>query len=124
MPITTTIDPEKQLAIHRVEGNATFDEAMEAIKKYYSGKTTPNLLWDFSAGSLVKLSPDQITLLAEYIQRVSGGRITGKTAGLVSHDVDFGLARVFETLFESSSYKPLIRIFRNSDDAMRWLRAK
>jgi hypothetical protein len=124
MPIKTTIDLEHQLTIHTVEGDVTFDEAIEVFKKYYSGKTTRNVLWDFSVGSMVKFSSDQIRLITDFISGVSGTRSAGKTAGVVHQDVDFGLARVFETLFESSSYKPLIRIFRKYGEAMNWLQEK
>jgi hypothetical protein len=121
MSIQTAIDLEKQLTIHTVEGDVNFDEAMEVFKKYYSGKTTRNVLWDFSTGSMVNFSSDQIRVIANFLSGVSDTRSAGKTAGVVHQDVDFGLARVFETLVESSSYKPSIRIFRKYDEAMNWL---
>jgi hypothetical protein len=121
MSITTTIDLEHQLTIHAVVGDVHFDEVMAAIKKYYSGKTAPNVLWDFRSGSMVEFSSDQIRLFIDVLARVSGNRIPGKTAGVVHKEVGFGIARVFETFAETSGYKSSISIFRMYEDAIHWL---
>jgi hypothetical protein len=51
MPIHTDMNPEKQLTIHTVKGEVTFEEAMATLKAFYSGNPTLNVIMGSSRGN-------------------------------------------------------------------------
>ena len=121
MPIHTEIDPARQLTIRKIKGPVTFDEVMVFIRKEYSGDITRNIIVDCSEGTLNSLSSDEMGKIAAFISKESLKRETGKTAGIMPKDVDFGLANMFQALTQIMGYKRDVKIFRHREDAMAWV---
>ena len=48
MSITTSVDNDKQLTIHTVTGEASFEEGITTLKQFYEDRPTMNTLWDFA----------------------------------------------------------------------------
>ena len=121
MPIYTEIDPARQLIICKVKGSVTFHEIMALFNEDYKGDLPSYRLWDFSEGSINKLSPDEIRRLAAFVSEDYGKRDDHKTVAIMPKDVDFGLGSMFHAYAQLNGYKPSIRICRNSEEAMNWL---
>ncbi len=110
------------LTIHTVEGAVTLDQAMNSLKTFYAGQASLHVLWDFTDGTLGELSGAQVQSIAEYVSRAAKNRHGGKTAGVASKDVDYGLGRMFQAFTEMMKYTPTMRLFRQREDALAWLR--
>ena len=68
MPITTTIDHDRQLTIHTVTGEPSIEEGMETLKQSLEVQPTRNVLWDFRKASLVHVSSEETEAMMNYIQ--------------------------------------------------------
>jgi hypothetical protein len=121
MTIHTDINSEKQLTIHTVTGEVSFEEAMATLNTFYSGNPTLNVIWDLTAGTMSGLSSDQLEKILDSVSPASKKRTEGKTAGVAPADIDFGLARMFQLLAELTGYKPSVRIFRELKEAIDWI---
>jgi hypothetical protein len=121
MPIHTDMKGEKQLTIHTVTGEVSFEEAMATLNAFYSDNPTLNVIWDLTEGTIRALSSAHLEKIMDFISPASKKRTGGKTAGVAPADIDFGLARMFQILAELSGYKPSVRIFRELKDAFDWL---
>ena len=60
MPITSEIDPKNDLSIFTAEGNPSFDKFMAAVKLFYAGEPTRNVLWNLDQASVRSLSGQHI----------------------------------------------------------------
>ena len=57
MPITKTIDHEKELTTVRGTGDLTYDEIMEHLKAFWEGdQQTRHILWDVRNGNMKSLT--------------------------------------------------------------------
>jgi len=121
MPITTQIDHDKQLTIHTATGEPSFEEGMEAFKLFYEGHPTKNLLWDLRNASLHLLSSENLEAFVDYAKRHSDLRAGGKTAFVVSKDLEFGLLRMVDAFSEIAKIPFYLMTFRSMDEAVRWL---
>jgi hypothetical protein len=84
--------------------------------------TSPNVLWDFSAATMVAVSSAEIRALAAEI--VSAGRDRrrpGRTALVCPRDVDFGLARMLTLLVADHGLPVELCVFRERAEAIAWL---
>ncbi len=124
MPIHTDMNREKQLTIHTVIGEVSFEEAMATPNAFYSDNPTLNVIWDLTEGTMRALSSDRLEKIMDSISPASKKRTGGKTAGVAPADIDFGLARMFQVFAELSGYKPSVRIFRELKEAVDWTTAK
>jgi len=121
MPIHTEINREKQLTMHRVVGEVSFEEAMATLQAFYSGNPTLNVIWDMTEGTIRALTSGQLEKIMDSVSPASVKREGGKTAGVAPEDIDFGLARMFQIVAELTGYKPSVRIFRELRDALDWM---
>lgn len=78
-------------------------------------------LWDFSEASL-PLSAEATESLAEYAQRLRGASLV-RVAILAPGDLEFGMARMFESLMNSglAGEEHLYAVFRTRDAALAFL---
>jgi len=60
MPITTTIDHDRELTIHAVVGYTSFEEEMATLKQFWEGQPTRSELWDFNKACVSRLPYDEI----------------------------------------------------------------
>lgn len=121
MPITTSIDNDRQLTIHTVTGEASFEEGMATFRQFWEGRPTMNVLWDFRKADLARVSSKETEAMMDYIKHYSEKRSGGKTALVVSGDLEYGLSRMAQTLAEIKSLSIQIEIFRSFKEAIQWL---
>lgn len=79
MPITATIDHDRQLAIQTVIGEPFFEEGMATLKQFWEGQHTRNVLWDFRKASLAGVSSIEEKAITDYIKSHSEKSSGGKT---------------------------------------------
>ena len=81
--------------------------------------TTRNILWDLRNANVAALTASQVTDLADLSVSYSELREGGKTAIVVSDDLNFGVAREFEG--QSMSLSREFVVFRDIDKAYKWI---
>jgi hypothetical protein len=113
------ISCSKQLTIHIVTGELLFDGVVEAVKEFYEVKPTPDVLWDLREGTWKDLSDERIRGLVSFVGKHAHVREGGRTAAVVSADVDYGIARAFQSYTEELPFES--GVFRTMDEAIKWL---
>ena len=121
MPISKQIDESKQLTTFSMDDDATFENILAALKGLYEGTPTRNVLWDCTNGSVANLTSEQIEKLASFSPRFGKTRKGGKTAIYSPGDMAFGLARMFEIIGRLRNVPIQTKVFRDKDEAKRWL---
>ena len=121
MSITTSVENDNQLTIHTVTGEASFEEGITTLKQFYEDRPTMNTLWDFRTANLVRLSSKETEAIMDYIKHHSEKRSGGKTALVVSGDLEYGLSRMAQALAEIKSLSFQMEIFRSFKEAIQWI---
>ena len=123
MSVETEWDVERGVAIRRVLGDLTVQDAVEAMKSSYSHPNFVggmNSLWDLRQGSLAGLSTFDVREIIWFADATVETRGRGyRTALVAPTDADFGTSRLLKTL--GSHLPGNIRIFRGYDEALAWL---
>jgi hypothetical protein len=122
MAIKTRIDPDTGLRRHEVQGKfmlADIRQTLEAIYSRPDFRPDANVLWDIRDGT-PDFSTDDVRQLAEFVAENWGPGGRSKAAFVVSSDYQFGMSRMYEMLLKSQSRNALM-VFRDIDDAERWL---
>ncbi len=102
-----------------LEGWQNAFNALLSNQGFYPGMAC---LWDARKASQGSLSAHDREVIARLVSERRHERGAGRTALVVSRDVDFGSARAFQQTFEggvASHFRP----FRDLDEAEEWLRA-
>lgn len=121
MPITFRIDKKSGVVFTTMEGNVSISEIIDGLKGLMNHP-------DFSPGfnglvdmrnSTVNSTPEEVRRIAELMtgQREKIGM--SRSAVVVSKDVIFGMARMFQVFAEQSSIKT--ELFRDINEARQWL---
>jgi hypothetical protein len=122
MPITTSVDNDKQLTTYTVVGEASFEEVMTTIKQFHEvGRQTINVLWDLRKAGLARVSSKKTEAMINYIKLHSEKRSGGKTALVASRNLEYGLSRMAEMLNEIKSISIQRKVFRSIKEAIQWL---
>ncbi len=121
MPITTEVDNDRQLTIHTVIGDVSFDEVILALKQFWEDPHTINVLWDIRKGSVTNVFSKEAELIVNYVKNHLGKRPEGKTAMVVSGDLEFGISRMGQALVEINRISLHMEIFRSYEEAIQWL---
>ena len=121
MSIRTRVDNDKHLTTHTVIGELSFEEIMTTHKQFWEGQPTRNVLWDLSMGSMALLSSGDLERIADYANLHSEKRAGGKTAVVVSRDLEYGLSRVLDTLRDIRKVPLQLEVFRSMEEAYQWL---
>ena len=121
MLVKTEVDHEKQLTVKTVTGNPSFEESMTAFRQFYEGNLTKKVLWDFRKASLYRISSNHIEIILDYIRQHAEKRAGGKTAILISKDLEYGMSRMIQTLTELKGIPIETEIFRSIEEAVHWL---
>jgi hypothetical protein len=120
----TQIIHSKDLTLHTVSGLVGHSELISNAKKYYAaGNLTSMVLWDFRNANINGLHANQLREIAWDLRDYMRLRAGGKTAFVVSDDIAFGIARMFEAFAESECVAVEQRTFRDIEDAIIWLLA-
>ena len=119
--IIVEVFPENDLTIFTVEGDLSADEIVTYSSKHYVENPTKLVLWDAAKGSVSKITADDFRNIAKKMKNQTKKREGGKTAIVGKFDVDFGSARMYGAYAELEEIKISYNVFRNADDAMKWL---
>jgi hypothetical protein len=121
MSITFRIDKASGTILTTIEGQPSVDELVDGLKSIMSHP-------DFGPGlnGIADLRKSEMKTFSADVQKIADllieyrGKIgQSKTAVVVSKDVTFGMARVFQVFAEQAPVE--IEIFRSMEEALRWL---
>ncbi len=121
MPINTHIDEAKKLMVFKATGALRYDDIIYAVKSFYEGQPTENVLWDLSDITEIQLTPEQVESIVSLSQRFNIARSKGKTAFVAQKDLVYGLSRMFNTLGEIMGAPFQRGAFRSMEEAYQWL---
>lgn len=107
------------LTCHIVKEDLTVDVLMRILKEFWEGNPTQNVLWDLREATMRRLTQDEIQMVASYTSTHPEKKRGGKTAFVVSRDVDYGVGRIIEALTGHLHYE--IQVFRTFKEATEWL---
>ena len=119
--ITRSISPGNRLTVFTVRGKANADEVIDEIVDFLNGAATPLVLWDFTAGSLAGIPSEGLQRIVEKGKQFAEIRLGGRTGIVCSKEVDYGLARMFQSFAELARVPFEISVFRRMEDARAWL---
>jgi hypothetical protein len=120
MPFSYTIDPAAKLIRETWTGRVTPEDLRQISleewqdARYCSGIS---ILSDFRDAEVDISYPEMF----DYSRFLAGHDIVTKQAIVVSRQLGFGLARMFELLTEDGALWKSLRIFTDLDQAERWL---
>jgi hypothetical protein len=77
------------------------------------------VLWDVRDATIVQLSTEDLIELARFSRKLQTVRGTGKAAILVSGEVDFGVARMFQAYADALPWETMVS--RDLKEVMEWL---
>lgn len=122
MPFTHHYDPETNVLYLTATGALEDEEAIAYAQKLAADGSIPpgrSELADFSQANLGSLSADALRRIAGVFQRhdVDAGR--SRVALVVSGDLGFGLARMYQAFRSESAIQ--LRVFRDLAAAREWL---
>ena len=121
------IDNNNQLIVTTWEGEACDIEFIEAIKKYQNNiQNSPdcinyNEVVDLRKVTNLKLTTKGIKIIGSIASNTDTKEINKKLALIVSSNLAFGLARMYEAYrsFSNNANKE-IRVFKNETEAFKW----
>ncbi len=119
--IATTLQEDLDLTFCRATGRITAADLLAWVVRYYAGKPTRLILWDFNDAELADLSSDALKSLANEVKKRSVARVGGKTAFVSDADLAFGLGRMFQVFSELEGIRVEYMIFRSMAEAREWL---
>ena len=124
MKIRTEINQKKNVRVHIVSGQFDIDALFESLSEMYASlpmNADMNVLWDLRAAEGIgSLATNQLDKLIGLVGKKWGMKGKNKAALVVSRQVDFGLARIYEPRLEMHS-PSVIRVFKDIKKAVHWI---
>ena len=119
MGYSLEIDDAGGFARITIWGKPSIEEMMDVLQRLTAqgAFVTSKRLWDVRQATGVLTSDEMEQLARAALARDTGG--AAKVAIVAAVDVVYGLSRVFEVYRESQDVE--VRVFRDLDDAQRWL---
>lgn len=121
MPITTTVDNDRELTTHTVTGQPSFEEGMSTLTEFWEGRPTKNTLWDFREVILGRLTYGEVKKIIDYIGPRAKKRTGGKTGLVGSKDLVKGTEKLMVRYCRNNKLPFQIRAFRSIRKANKWL---
>ena len=119
--ISKSVDQEKQLTIFVVDGKPSFENIEHVIKPLYEEHPTRNLLWDLRNTRLENWTSNDFEDIADFVKQHAEVRAGGKTAFVVSSELEYGLFRMLDTFGEIKNVPISRKVFHSMDEAVHWL---
>ena len=122
MDVKVRIERDRGLRIHTVTGAVTFDELQSALAATYQGDPEVrdmDSLWDLSEAQMA-ISSEEIQRISAFVSSQWGEGGAAKSALVVSEDLAFGLARMYEAQV-TQEVKNQVGVFREIGEARLWL---
>ena len=114
------IHKDKNLTVITVSGPLSKQRVENIIKDFYQSGSTLNVLWDVTEADLSSLHENDlrqiICIAKEHMHLREGGR----TAIVVTSDLNYGISRMFEILSELDGLKISHLICKSINEAMDW----
>jgi len=121
MAISISYNKLKDLTIFTVKGSLTFDQQIEALKKFYNDGPSVNMIMDFRKMEGNRISSAEIKKIILLAKKNEDRRPRGKTALVSNRDLDYGLSRMSATYGEVKKLPWKIQAFRSMDAALKWI---
>jgi hypothetical protein len=122
MAIKSNIDKEKDLTTYVLSGETSTDHLLKALKSFFNGNITANVLWDLREAEFGEGIPSaNLKELAVYSKKKQPEKARGKIAIVASSDLGFGMSRIFEVYAELEGVKNPVQVYRSMKKAMKWL---
>ena len=121
MAITVQKFEDRDLAIFTAVGELTFSDQMEALRSFYEGSPTLNVIWDLRNISGHRITADELRRIIAYIHQYQDKRPGGKTALVSATPLDFGMSRMSEFYAKSEGLPWTLRAFQSMEDAETWI---
>lgn len=118
MGITATFDHQHRRVNARAEGRITLEDIRAHLEEE---RQEPGLSYSElvdARGSVPDFPPADVRVLVAWIRWLGERTMLGPTAVVVDSDLEFGMARMVETLVEDVC---LVKPFRDKLDAELWL---
>jgi hypothetical protein len=121
MDPTTKVEIDEENGIIRIalEGRHSPRTIVAAVSSI-ADRPRMHRLWDLTGADFSALDFEAIALMTKDITSLPRVDPNVRVAIVAARDVDFGLARMFETLREGET-PAVIRVFRTREDAEVWL---
>jgi hypothetical protein len=119
--INITVDPERDLTIHTVNGILLPTALHSGFIDFYNGSPTKYLLWDLTNADMCQIKGEDIKHIVKSTKEYAHLRPNGKTAWVATRDLNFGLSRQYSVLGEVFEHPIKIASFRDYDSAIDWL---
>lgn len=128
MPAHHVIDKKNRLIVTTWDGDVVDIDLIEALKKYqqdiqgHPAYLGYNEIVDFSTVGKIKVTTEGIKNIGRIASITDQNGTDRKLAFIVSSDLAFGLARMYEVYrgVTRETNKEL-RTFKNNDDAYKWV---
>jgi hypothetical protein len=119
--LSQVYDDTRRLTIFTAEGDLTFDEQMGALRDFYQGTPTANVIWDLRMTRGNSISVVELRKIIAFIKQYAEKRPRGRTALVSANNLDFDWGRVVEMYAEIENLPWHIRTFPLMDDATGWV---
>lgn len=126
MSIEVTHDQSKGILYISTGGDFTINEFIESLKSILSSPDYPphiNTIWDISQLSFNQIDSQFETSLVRILEQ-NPERASAMTAMVVDSNVGYGMARMFQSLYNQKDLPQRFSVFRNYADAEAWLLKK
>jgi hypothetical protein len=104
-----------------VRGKMTAPDAVEMRRHLVAEHPTLNRLWDFRLADLTAWTADDMRMFNEMIMLNEGRGAPIRVAALVARDVDFGVARMYESI-SAEQLDTQGGVFRDEEKALAFVR--
>jgi hypothetical protein len=121
MPFSIKRFADQGLTMITATGEIVPGESLSAVKTFYDGKPTPNVIWDFREVAMSRISEDEIGQLFDYSMKNLLKRQGGKTALVAPEERDYELARSTSTIGDLTDVPWEMQAFRTMEEAARWI---
>lgn len=109
-----------RIRVTGAQSRSTLEAAIEELIGHPEWDESLNRLWDCREAELEGMTGGDIRQLRDSVERRGAVVGTGRTAYIVSRDVDFGMVNMFRLIAEDSL--PIeIQAFRDPEEAERWV---
>jgi hypothetical protein len=119
-PVAFSADLVDDITIFEVRGAATPADVI-AIFRGFPDRPTPLVLWDMRAYDLSHLADELPRWASDLTLPNCGRRLHGRSAFVFSRDADAYVMHMLIAHAEASGYGIPLAVFRDIDEARRWL---
>jgi hypothetical protein len=116
-----SIDRQRRTATVRLTGTlqaADLKDAFSAMVAHPDFEPGFNSLWDLRGASAARLDFEALRDVVRAAGAQKDARGPGKVAIVVTHDVDYGVSRIYEML--ASGLPTVVNVFRSVGEAEAW----